>query len=197
MSNSLIALLVSKVFAIISSKKKMTEHNVILWQLYPYILLQDRRVINRLAKFPAKKYSQEEITFPICGLKTSLATSLSNVPIIILNEREEFLQREMQRGKALFDVKAFPKHDIKSCVLVHPDPSMISGAWVLSSGISLQKIHFLLRGYIRSGNISSQPGLVQKYALSKSSNHHGYRQHQLHHCDEHESIFTPIFGKIN
>lgn len=43
----------------------------------------------------------------------------------------------MQRGKAVSDVKAFPKHDIKNCVLAHPDPSVISGAWVLSSGISL------------------------------------------------------------
>lgn len=43
----------------------------------------------------------------------------------------------MPRGKADFDIKAFPKHDIKNGVLAHPDPSMISGAWVLSSGISL------------------------------------------------------------
>lgn len=80
-------------------------------------------------------------------------------------------------------------------VLEHPGPSMSSSAWILSSGISLKKIHFLLRGYIRSGNISSQssqPGLAQKCALNKASSHHGHHQCQQHHCDDNNSTFTSI-----
>lgn len=103
----------------------------------------------------------------------------------------------MQTGKAVPEVKAFLGHDNMNSVLPHPGPSMSSSSWVLSSGISLKKIHFLLRGYIRSGNISSQssqPGLAQKCALNKASSHHAYHQCQQHHCDEHKSIFTSILG---
>lgn len=80
-------------------------------------------------------------------------------------------------------------------MLAHPAPSMSSSACVLSSGISLKKIYFLLRGYIRSGNISSQssqPGLAEKCALNKASSHHGYHQFQQHHFDEYKRIFTSI-----
>lgn len=40
------------------------------------------------------------------------------------------------------------------------------------SGISLQKIHFLLRGQIRSRRISSQRGLAQRWAVNTASHHH-------------------------
>lgn len=60
---------------------------------------------------------------------------------------------------------------------VPPDSlSMSLIAWVYFSGISLWKIHFLLKAQIRSDWISNQCGSDQK-----QTHHHGCHHH-YHHC---------------